>query len=152
MPKCADRMTQPERKHRYSVVEIMITVVGIIVLIGLAVPAQRGLGVRANVARCVDAANAAGPSAQALLDRLATLPQCTDVRPYSDGSIVVTVDDARAAERPVFKLAPAADGRHELAWDCRQVSGDPRHMPAQCRSAPPATSSSGGSRGALPSA
>ncbi|TXK65613.1 hypothetical protein [Alkalisalibacterium limincola] len=135
-------MSISEGKPGHSVVEIMITVVGIIVLIGLAVPAQRGLGVRANVAECVEAANTAHPSVDATLQRLGALPHCSDVRPGTDGSVVVTVRDTRASVPPVVQLAPSADAQHEPAWRCRQVSGDPRHMPAECRTAPARTQGS----------
>lgn len=132
-------MSNSERKPGHSVVEIMITVVGIIVLIGLAVPAHRGLGVRANVAQCVEAANTADPSVEATLQRLGALPHCADVRPGTAGSVVVTVRDSRAGVPPVVQLAPSTDAQQAPAWRCSQVSGDPRHMPMECRAASPRT-------------
>lgn len=128
-------MSQSERKPGHSVVEAMITIIGIVVLIGLAVPAHRGLGVRATVAECVQAANAAGPSATALLDSLAALPQCSAVRQTGERSVSVTVHDDRAQVAPVLQLVLAEEARPGPPWRCSQLAGDPRHMPLECRAA-----------------
>lgn len=138
----------------FTLIEIMIAVAVIVILIGVAVPAYNDYAVRAKVSECIRLAGSAKTAVNARVLRNGLAPgsstqagfrfesteHCGDIRISDGGTVVVEMHNTGAARDPVVRFRLDLDSViASVEWNCEQVSGDPAHVPDNCRSPGPAT-------------
>jgi len=144
----------------FTLLELMIAVAVIAVLVGIAMPTYTNYSVRAKVSECIGLAATAklavndrvtrngaapGSSSEAGFDFSQT-EYCGDIRVADGGTVVVETQNTGATDDPVIQFR--LDLNTAIAsvdWDCEYVSGDPAHVPSNCRAL--GTAATGGDSG-----
>lgn len=132
----------------FTLIETMIASAVIGILVAIAMPAYTNYSVRSKVGECIGLASAAKTAVNDRVMRSGQAPDssiqaafrfeateyCADIRIADGGKVVVETQDTGASEDPViqFRLDPDT-AVVSVDWDCSYVSGDPAHVPSDCR-------------------
>ncbi|MGK7297503.1 MAG: pilin, partial [Candidatus Wenzhouxiangella sp. M2_3B_020] len=133
----------------FSLFELMIVVAVVAILLAVALPAYTNYSVRARVSECINLASAARMAVNDRVLRGGSAPSsssqagfdfggtefCGDIRIADGGTVVVETKNTGAPEDPVIQFTLDLDTAiASVDWDCEYVSGDPAHVPSNCRS------------------
>ena len=144
----------------FTLVEVMIAVTVIAILLAIAMPAYNNYSVRAKVSECIGLATTAKLAVNDRVMRNGAAPgssneagfsfsqteYCGDIRVADGGTVVVETQNTGASDDPVIQFR--LDLNTAIAsvdWDCEYVSGDPAHVPSNCRAL--GTAATGGDSG-----
>ncbi|WP_449429379.1 pilin [Rhodanobacter umsongensis] len=146
-----------------STVTIIVSILVLVVLTAIAIPAWRNHQTGGRIADALKIADAAklvvmesatvhGGLAHIQASELNYSPAAT-ASPYvanitiaADGRITLATRDTGATPDPVLLLSPSenSDGNNAspISWSCSVVTGNPELMPVGCRAAMPAAAAS----------
>ena len=146
----------------FTLLEIMIAVAVVAILAAITMPSYTNYSVRSKVSECVSLATTAKLAVNDRVMRNGAAPSssdeagfnfsqteyCGDIRVADGGTIVVETQNTGASEDPVVQFRLDLNTAiASVSWDCEYVSGDPAHVPSQCRALGTAATGGGNADG-----
>lgn len=147
----------------FTLIELMIVIAILGILAVVALPAYQDYTVRAKISEGLGLAEPAKLAVAETSAALGGLKFITatntgytfptggtkyvkniEITPVT-GKITVTTKDTGSSTDPVFTLTPTqAKTEDPITWECKSSGGEPKHLPANCRTKETASSSTGG--------
>ena len=145
-------MTEARKQSGFTLIELMIVIAILAILLAIAIPAYQDYTIRARVAEGVnlasapklavsETAQARGIAPSGVTDNdFAGYSFATDASPYvnsitiDEGVIAVVTRQTGATIQPTLEFRPTqTDLESPIIWNCFLMSGEARHVPAECR-------------------
>ena len=141
----------PKRNSGFTLIELMIVIAILAILMAIAVPAYQDFAIRAKVSEGINISTAAKVAvvetlhAKGSVDTQAdtgwtftSSEYVSDISIASDGSGTIRIEtQATGAQTdPILALTPTLVVNQPTRWNCSLVTGEPRHVPQNCRSTP----------------
>lgn len=147
----------------FTLIELMIVIAILGILAVVALPAYQDYTVRAKISEGLGLAEPAKLAVAETSAALGGLKEITTTNTgytfptggtkyvksidiaAKTGKITVTTQNTGSSSDPVFTLTPKQTNPEDpITWECKSSGGEPKHLPANCRTKEAATTSSSG--------
>src|SRR6056297_357893 len=140
-----------QKQGGFTLIELMIVIAILAILMAVAIPAYQDFAIRAKVSEGINISAAAKVAvvetlhAKGAVDTQADTgwtftasEYVSDISIAGDGSGTIRVEtQATGAQTdPVLQLRPTLAVNETTRWNCSLVTGEPRHVPQNCRNTP----------------